>query len=347
MPLKIAIVFDTPYEGWDHARHLQQVDKEIGRQDEVEPEMEYQVAHALRTNGHEVHLIGLHGNLDYLLSELDAAKPDLAFNCAETFDGHAHLDYVVASVLEAKGVNYVGSPPTGLIVSRNKAMAKEILAYHGVRVTGFIVCPPGTTPTRPEHLGFPLIVKPAATDASEGIAQASVVFDDEALAARARFIHEQFDDTVIAESFVEGRELYVSLLGNGDHIDVLPLTELVFDKEKNAPEERIATKSAKWDIAYRERRGIRNQFARPISAQAREELERTCRTAFRALALRDYARCDVRLDAEDRVWLLEANANPFIAEGHDFAEAAHKAGLDYPALMQRLTDLAQARTKRG
>ena len=346
MPLKIAIVFDTPYEGWDHARHLQQVENEIGRQDEVEPEMEYQVAHALLTHGHEVHLIGLHNDLGHLLSEVDVAKPDLAFNCAESFNGRAHLEYVVAAVLEAKGINYVGTPPTGLIVSRNKAMAKEILDFHGVRVPGFVVCPPGVSPCRPDGLAFPLIVKPVFTDASEGIAQASVVWDDEALAARVQFIHEQFNDTVIAESFVEGRELYVSLLGNGDQIDVLPLTELVFDKEKNAPEERIATKSAKWDNSYRERRGIRNQFARPISAQAREEVERACRTAFRALALRDYARCDVRLDAEDRVWLLEANANPFIAEGHDFAEAAHKSGLEYPALIQRLIDLAQARIRR-
>jgi D-alanine-D-alanine ligase len=345
MPLKIAIVFDTPWEGWDHAQHLAQLDKEIANQDEVEPEMEYQVAHALRTQGHDVHLIGLHDDLAWLLHEVDAAKPDLAFNCAESFHGRAHLEYVVAAALETKGVNYVGSPPTGLIVSRNKAMSKEILAYHGVRVPGFMVCPPGVSPCRPEGLGFPLIVKPVSTDASEGIAQASVVFDDEALAARVKFIHEQFHDTVIVESFVEGRELYVSLLGNEAAIDVLPLTELVFDKEKNAPEERIATRSAKWNVAYRERRGIRNQFARPVSAQAREEIERACRTAFRALQLRDYARCDVRLDAEDRVWLVEANANPFIAEGHDFAEAAHKSGLEYPALINRLVELAQARVR--
>ena len=345
MPLKIAIVFDTPWEGWDHARHLQQVEKEIGRQHEVEPEMEYQVAHALRAQGHDVHLIGLHNDLGYLLSELDVARPDLAFNCAESFNGRAHLEYVVAAALEAKGINYVGSPPTGLIVSRNKAMAKEILASHGVRVPGFIVCPPGMTPCRPEGLAFPLIVKPVATDASVGIAHASVVFDDESLAARVAFVHGQLRETVIVESFVEGRELYVSLLGNADRIDVLPLTELVFDKEKNSPEERIATKSAKWDLAYRERRGIRNQFARPISSGAREEVERACRTAFQALALRDYARCDVRLDAEDRVWFLEANANPYIAEGHDFAEAAHKSGLEYPALIQRLVDLAAARVR--
>ncbi|HEX5633061.1 MAG TPA: ATP-grasp domain-containing protein, partial [Gemmatimonadales bacterium] len=214
-------------------------------------------------------------------------------------------------------------------------------------VARFFTCRPGESPSIPDDIAYPLMVKPLATDASEGIAQASVVQDPESLAARTKFVHENFQMAVIIEQFVEGRELYVSLLGDGDDLAVLPLTELVFDKEKNTPEERIATRRAKWDVRYRERRGIRNQYARPISAQARERVEHTCRTAFRALCLRDYARCDVRLDADDNVWLIEANANPYIAEGHDFAEAAHKSGLEYPAFIQRLIDLALARAARG
>ena len=133
------------------------------------------------------------------------------------------------------------------------------------------------------------------TDASQGIAQASVVHDADALAERVAFVHQQFQQPAIAEEFVEGRELYVSIIGNRDKLEILPLTELVFDKEKNAPEERIATKAAKWHEGYRARRGIRNQFARPVAAQTRETIEHICRTAFRILWLRDYARCDVRL----------------------------------------------------
>ena len=118
----------------------------------------------------------------------------------------------------------------------------------------------------PAGLRFPLIVKPLQTDASAGIAQASVVQDQAALAERVTMIHERFDQPAIAEEFVDGRELYVSLVGNGDDLDLLPITEMVFDKRKTRPEERIATQSAKWDEDYRARKGIRNVFARPLAA---------------------------------------------------------------------------------
>ena len=150
-----------------------------------------------------------------------------------------------------------------------------------------------------------------------------------------RFVFRQRGNQLV-EEFVDGRELYVSIIGNQDQLEILPITELVFDKDKNPPEERIATRAAKWHEGYRERRGIRNQFARPISAQARETIEHVCRTAFRVLGLCDYARCDVRLAPDGQVWFLEANANPYIAHGHDFAEAAEKSGLVYSALIQRL-----------
>ncbi len=345
MPLRIAVVFDTPYPGnWGHDEHFKQMEDEFdGNVDIPEPEVEYQVADALRENGHEIHFIGLRDDLAEMIRRIGEWKPDLVFNCCEGFRGDDNLEYVVPSVLEGLGVCYVGSPPLGLMVSRNKSMSKKVLAHHGIKVPGFVTCHPGETFPNTSDLTFPLIVKPMETDASIGIAQASVVHDAEALAERVAFVHEQFQQPAIAEEFVEGRELYVSIIGNREKLEILPLTEMVFDKEKNAPEERIATRAAKWHEGYRERRGIRNQFARPIAAQARETIEHMCRTAFRILWLRDYARCDVRLSADGQVWLLEANANPFISDGHDFAVAAEKSGLEYPALMQRLVDTALER----
>jgi D-alanine-D-alanine ligase len=345
MPLRIAIVFDTPYPvNWGHDEHVKQMDDEFaGRIDVPEPEMEYQVAHALRENGHEIHLIGMRGDLGELIRRITEWRPELVFNCCEGFGGDDNLEYVVPSMLEALGVCYVGSPPMGLMVSRNKGLSKKVLAHHGIKVPGFITCYPGEAPPHTGDLSFPMIVKPMETDASQGIAQASVVHDADALAERITFVHEQFHQPAIAEEFVEGREVYVSVIGNRDKLEILPLTELVFDKEKNLPEERIATKAAKWHEGYRERRGIRNQFARPIAAQTRETIEHVCRTAFRLLWLRDYARCDVRLAADGQVWLLEANANPYIADGHDFAESAGKSGLAYPALIQRLVETALQR----
>ncbi len=174
-----------------------------------------------------------------------------------------------------------------------------------------------------------------------------MVQDVDALADRVSFIHERFGQGAIAEEFVDGRELYVSIIGNDDALEVLPITELVFNKRKSKPEERIATQFAKWDESYRERRGIRNVLARPIAKALRERIVETCRTAYRALWLRDYGRLDLRLTADGQVWVLEANANPFISYGHDMANSAAKAGMEYTDFIQRIVDAAVARYERA
>jgi D-alanine-D-alanine ligase len=345
--MRIVVTFDTPYGGWDHPDHERQMATEVAAWKHDEPEMEYQIADALRVKGHEVVLVGVRNDLQYLVRCLDEIRPDLVFNAAEAFRGNPGLEYMVAGMLEAEGYRYTGSPPLALLVSRNKAMSKKVLAYHGIRVPGFVTCRPGEALNVPPALRFPLIVKPLQSDASAGIAQASVVQDASALADRVAMIHGRFDQPAIAEEFVDGRELYVSLVGNGERLDLLPLTEMVFDKRRTRPEERIATQSAKWDEDYRARKGIRNVFARPLARAATERIEQICRTAFRALWLRDYARLDVRLAPDGELWVLEANANPFISYGHDMANAADKAGMDYYDFIQRLVDEAMDRHERA
>jgi D-alanine-D-alanine ligase len=160
------------------------------------------------------------------------------------------------------------------------------------------------------------------------------------------WVHERFGQPAIVEQFVAGRELYAGVLGNDERFEVLPLTELVFDKDKTEPEERIATRSAKWGEAYRKRKGIRNVLARPLSAVAKERIELACRTAGKALWLRDYARIDLRLSEDDEVWVIEANANPFISKGHEMANAAAKAGMPYPQFIDRIVREATARFER-
>jgi D-alanine-D-alanine ligase len=318
-----------------------------GKATDLEPEPEYQVAAALEEGKHEVELIGVHDDLRVILDRAAEWKPDLVVNCAEAFGDDRH-DYLFPALLETAGFRYTGSPPLGLLVSRDKAMSKKILAYHGIQVPGFATWAPNEPIGKAApDLRFPLIVKPLATDASEGIAQASVVGDLTELAERVGFVHERFGQPAIAEEFIEGRELYASVIGNGDGLEVLPLTELVFDKEKNAPEERIATQSTKWDEPYRRRKGIRYQFARPVSAAAKERIDAICRTACRSLWLRDYARIDLRLTESDEVWVLEANANPYIAKGHEVANAAEKAGMPYPKFIERIVTEARARYERG
>jgi D-alanine-D-alanine ligase len=341
--MRIVVTFDTPYEGWEHPDHERQMATEVAAWKHDEPEMEYQIADALRAGGHEVTLVGVRNDLQYLVTALDTIRPDLVFNAVEAFHGNPGLEYMIPGMLEAEGHHYTGSPPLALLVTRNKAMSKKVLAYHGIRVPGFVTYRPGETVAAPETVRFPLIVKPMQSDASAGIAQASVVQDLPALRERVLMIHDRFDQPAIAEEFVDGRELYVSLLGNGEKLDILPITEMVFDKRRTRPEERIATQFAKWDEDYRARKGIRNVFARPLARSVRERIEAICRAAFRALWLRDYARLDVRVAADGEVWFLEANANPFISYGHDMANAADKAGMDYYQFIQRLVDEAVAR----
>ena len=341
--MRIAVVFDTPYEGWHHPEHERQMTTEVAAWKHDEPEMEYQVADALRERGHEVRLVGVRDDLQYLSRCLAEFGPELVFNCVEAFHGNPTLEYLIPGLLEAEGYPYTGSPPLALLVSRNKAMSKKVLAWHGIQVPGFATWRVGEPPVLPERLRYPLIVKPLQSDASAGIAQASVVQDDASLAERIALVHERFHQPAIAEQFIEGRELYVSMLGNGDGVEILPLTEMVFDKRRSKPEERIATQYAKWDEDYRARRGIRNVFARPIARAVRERIESVCRVAYRALWLRDYARLDIRLAPGGEVWFLEANANPFISYGHDMANAAEKAGMDYYRFVQRLVDEAMSR----
>jgi D-alanine-D-alanine ligase len=338
--MRIAVVFDTPYEGWHHSEHERQMATEVAAWKHDEPEMEYQIADALRQRGHEVTLIGVRDDLQYLSRCLAADRPDLVFNCVEAFHGNPTLEYLIPGLLEAEGRRYTGSPPLALITSRNKAMSKKVLAWHGIRVPEFATWRPGERVTRPPRLDYPLIVKPLQSDASAGIAQASVVMDDAALVERVTLVHERFHQPAMAEQFIEGRELYASVIGNGNGVEVLPLTEMVFDKRRTRPEERIATQAAKWDEDYRTRKGIRNVFARPLARAVRERLTAICKVACRALWLRDYARLDVRLAPDGELWFLEANANPFISYGHDMANAAEKAGMDYYAFVQRLVDEA-------
>ena len=334
--MRIAVVFDTPHEGWEDSDFKAEVAANV-------EEAEYEVAEALLAYGHEVLMVGVHDDLEHLLVRLAEFGPDLVFNCAEGFRGDDHLDYLLPTLLEAEGYRYTGSPPAALLLTRNKALSKEVLAYHGLRVPGFATFRRHEPVVLPTSLTYPLIVKPLQEDASAGIAIRSVVRDSAALIERVEFVHDRFGQPAIAEEFVEGRELYVGMVGNGSDLDVLPLTELVFDKRRTRPHERIATRLAKWHVPYRERKGIRNVLARPVARASFARLDAICRTAFRALWLRDYARFDVRLGPDGEIWILEANANPFISFGHEMANAAQKAGLDYYAFIQRLVDTAVAR----
>lgn len=332
--MKVAVVFDTPHPEWGEEDFRREM------QEGVVDEAEYDVVEALEQNGHDVQLIGIRDDVRPMIDRLVAFDPALVFNCCEAFRGSAQYEYAVAAVLEMHGWRHTGSTPTGLIVARNKSMSKKILAHHGIRVPEFATFYPGDPFLRPSTLRFPLIVKPLLEDASVGIAQASVVGDDASLEERVGFIHEKYQQAAIAEELIPGRELYVGLMGN-DKLEVLPIVELHFGKLSKA-ERRIATYKAKWDEEYRERHHIRSGFAR-LNEGIRAKIRSVCETAFHALWLQDYGRLDVRLTHDQEVYVLEVNPNPFIAYGHEFANAAEKAGMNYRVFIQRIVDEAMRR----
>jgi D-alanine-D-alanine ligase len=341
--VRIAVVFDTPYADWTPEQHAARMAEEIKNRKATEPEMEYQVARALQRNGHDVLLLGVYDDLRDMSARLADYKPDLVFNATEAFAENSELDYLIPALLESEGYRYTGAPPLALLVTRNKAMSKKILAFHGVNVPGFVSYRVGEKPNERLALRFPLIVKPMQADASEGIAQASIVYDIGGLTERVQFVHDRFGQPAIAEEYIDGRELYATMIGNGDTVQVLPLVEMLFEQAGSRPEDRIATQSAKWDMSYRKRRGIKNVFARRLAKAAQERLNAVCFASYRALWLRDYARIDVRLAQDGQIWFIEANANPFLSYGHDSAESAHKAGLRYDAFIQRIVDEAMKR----
>ena len=331
--MKIAVVFDTLHPDWEDADYKKEIEAKA-------EEAEYDVARGLMAKGHDVLMVGVADHLAPVLDRLAAFQPNLVFNGCESFRGHARHEYALATVLEMHGYRYTGSSPTGLLVARNKSLTKKILAHHEIRVPAFAEFRPGDKPVRPSELRFPLIVKPLLEDASVGIAQASVVKDDDDLSARVKFIHEKFRQAAIVEELIEGRELYVGLIGNGT-LQVLPVVELTFGESEG--EHRIATYKAKWDEDYRRRKKIRNVFARGLSDDVSAKISDTCTTAFHALWLQDYGRVDLRLTHDDAVYVLEVNPNPFLARENEMADAAEKAGLSYPDFIERIVDEAMAR----
>jgi D-alanine-D-alanine ligase len=302
--------------------------------------MEFDVVHTLREEGHEVLAVGVGSELGVIRRAIQEFQPTIAFNLLESFADVATWDQNVVAYLELMRVPYTGCNSRGLLLARDKALTKKILAYHRVLVPDFVVVPRGGAIRRPRRLGFPLIVKSLTLDASIGISQASVVEDDARLEERVRFIHESIGTPAIVEQYVEGRELYVSLLGN-QRLRLLPTWELDFS---GLPEEarRIATERLKWSMSYQKKHGITSGAAKDLPDPLVRKIGGLCKRVYRSLMLSGYGRIDLRLADDGRIFVLEANPNPQLAYGEDFAEAAESSGIDYGPLLERIMALGLA-----
>jgi len=217
-------------------------------------------------------------------------------------------------------------------------MAKELLAYHKIRVPNFAIFSPGATVRKPSRLKFPLFIKPVAEEASYGISLDSFVEDDEAFEERIRFIHERMNQPALAEEYIEGREIYVSLLGN-ERLQVFPFREVIFTEVPDG-QPKFSTFKAKWDDAYRKRWGIQNVFAEPFVNGTGQRIVKICKDVYRALRIHGYGRIDLRVTPEGEIVILEANPNPNLDRDDEFGQSAAKAGLSYPRMIQRILKLA-------
>lgn len=298
---------------------------------------EFDVISTLKEMGHDVLTVGVLSDLGPIREAITNFGPDIVFILLEEFHGVGLYDHYVVGYLELLRVPYTGCNPRGLLLTHDKALSKKVLTYHRVLTPRFTVVPMGRVVRRPKRLELPLLVKSVSEDASLGIAQASVVYDDEALKQRVQFIHEKVQSDAIVEQYIEGRELYVGLIGNA-RVQAFPVWEMKFDK---MPEgiARIATRRVKWDPKYQERHGIRTGAAEGLPPALTDKIYRLCKRAYRALYMSGYARMDLRLTEDGRVYLIEANANPNLEYGEDFAESAESVGVGFEALLQRIINL--------
>lgn len=312
---------------------------------EADWKTEFDVVSSLRELGHEVRCLGVGSDLGVIRNAIAETQPHAVFNLLEDFHDVPIYDQNVASYLELLGVPYTGCNPRGLMLARDKGISKKLLSYHRIPVPEFAVFRMGSAIRRPRRLAFPLIVKSLTKEGSAGIAQTSLVFDDDKLAERVVFIHKRLRTDAIVERYIDGRELYVGILGNA-RLQVFPVWELLFTK---VPEEapRIATEKVKWDAAYRERHGIKTSLAKALPDALVVRIRNLCKRIYRVLELSGYARIDLRLDPEGRIYILEANPNPQLAYGEDFAESAERAGVSYDGLLQRIVNLALQRMPNG
>ena len=304
-----------------------------------------QVAAALGRGGHTVAIVGAHGDVQRLHDGICVTAPDLVFNLMEMFDDSLVGDVSVAGLLEMCGVPYTGCGPGELFLCQDKALTKKILAYEGIAYPRFAVFPRGAGfETGGGNLRMPLFVKPLRADASIGVDESrSLVRDAGALMRRVVEIHEEVHDAALAEEFIEGRELYVGILGNDEPV-ALPIVEMDFSGlPDGAP--HVLGQRAKFDERSPEYRGTRAVIAQ-LPDELRARVHKISLDAYRALRVRDYGRVDLRLTDAGEIYVIEVNASCYLEEKSELAMAARAAGLDHTALVNHIAALAVERFQR-
>ena len=307
----------------------QQLDEVIG-----------QVASALRKGGHKVSILGVHADLSRLISGLRKRKPDLIFNLMETFGRNELGAAGLAGVLNVLGFPYTGGGPGEIYIQEDKGLAKKLLAFEKLLYPDFMVFTPDAELGAAGKLHFPLSVKPLRMDASLGIDGKSLVWNIQNLTRRIKEIHSDSHDAALVEEYIEGREIYVGVLGNHEPQALAPV-EMDFSKLSNG-RLHIVDSEAKWaekSTPYQDIRPIVPDF--PDEVRAR--LQKVALEAYRALRVRDYGRVDLCLTNDGAIYVIAVNASCYLGKSTEFIMAAAEAGLDYVSLINKIVELAAER----
>lgn len=334
--MKILVLFDIAYRMANAAGTFS---PQALKEEEDKP-TEADVLACLQRLGHEVETLAVFDDVVCMVEKLKNFAPEVVFNLTESFHSNRAHEPNIPALLELMRVKYTGARPDGLMLCKDKALAKKVLAYHRVRVPHFVISTELRPLKRLRRFVYPAFVKPVGEESSDGIAKASFAKSEEEALERARFIHEKFHCDALIEEYIEGRELYLSVMGNRK-LTVFPPREIFFhDVPEDMP--KFATFKAKWDDTYRKKWGIQNGPANELPAGVEEKLARLARKVYRVLKIKGFGRVDVRLTQGGEVVVIEANPNPSLACEDDFAQAAGAAGLPYDVLIQKILDTAGA-----
>jgi len=328
---KVLLLFSSPYNkprGYDYKEEFSDPDNMYTEND---------VYQALIASGYEVSILGLHNTVDPLFEEIKENKPDVIFNLVEVFDAKASLEKNMAALLEMLDIPYTGATSDNIFICNNKGLSKKIFSFHKIKIPRFYTFYRNHRVWLPKKLKLPAIVKPLCEEASRGISQASIADHEDAFLERVQFIHESMNIDAIAEEYIEGRELYVTVIGH-KKLTVFPPREMKFGELSE--DARIATYKAKWDDNYRAKWGIKSVYAGKLANGVEEEVRDVCKRAYRAMNIKSYLRFDIRVTPEGKVYIIEPNANPCIARVDEVAQSAMKIGISYEQLIKKIVMLA-------
>jgi D-alanine-D-alanine ligase len=299
-----------------------------------------QIASVLRAADHTVSILTVWDDVAALVAGLRRRQPDLVFNLLETFGGIPRADVAVAGVLETLRLPYTGSGPGELFIRQDKGLAKKVLAFDKIVTPDFAVFFHDADLETGGNLRPPFFVKPLQNDASIGITKDSLVHDTNSLMKQVAKIRKDLGDSALAEEYIPGREFYVGILGNREPLAFPPIEMDFSGLPDGAPQ--VLDSKAKWDKNSVEYKGTKAVLA-DLPDELKAKLLKVSLEAYRALKVRDYGRVDLRLSETGEIFVIEVNANCDLEQGSEFATAAAAAGLEYPALINRIIELSQER----